>query len=524
MMFSRGDDLLPRTGKTRQWEEMDWTQRLPEISRNSRLARAAWMLVAVLISWLHLFVHTVGIRSSDLPLDDASTWGVARQGLGRLFTLPTEFHSQPPLYYFILHFLLPINSSPWFLRGISWFFCWMLILFVLFYWHEVSLWARVCFSLLFIFSSLTDYLSTAVRPYGLASFLTFVASIMLLRLLSDPSFRRGRNYFLWATPMLYTMAFEVAVLMVHGLVVVAAAIAALLRLPRPEALRRCKIGGLTMGALVLVYLPYLLLAYHYQYKPNPVASLNRILLVKTYADILQAMLGFAPSLFLGLIALACLGIVAKFRQGDGRVLLWPLMIVIPIAFVCYFIIGRSPIGAQHKYMLPALLAFCALIALGLEQFRPQREFWLVLIVWLAIVIDAHFQPFHRSMTDQPEIGQFTILHRELMTFPGKKLIFFNVGYDGQHLEYVTRNDPNVLYGTMRGSHWASGGDNHLDDDYIVRTVEKNRQDCRCFFYHHPTANGPYARAFVPTMERNGYRPTCSLPAVWGQRVVGYCRD
>lgn len=504
---------------------MDWTQRLTEISRNTRLARAVWVLIALLVSWLHLFVHTVGIRSSDLPLDDAGTWGVARRGLGTLFTLPTEFHSQPPLYYFLLHFLLPISSSPWFLRGISWFFCWLLILFVLFYWHEVSLWGRLCFSLLFIFASLTDYLSSAVRPYGLASFLTFGATVMLLRLLAEPSYRRGRNYVLWATPMLYTMAFEVAVLMVHGLVVVAAALVAIIRLKRPEALRRGKVWVLTMATLVVAYLPYLLLAFHHQYKPNPVASLDRVLLVKTYTEILRGMLGLPVGpFFFFLIGLVCLGIVAKLRHGDGRVLLWPLMVVIPIAFVCYFIIGRSPVGAQHKYMLPALLAMCALITLGLEPFRPQREFWPVLIVFLAFLVNERLPAFHKSLTGPPEIGPFTILHRELMTFPGKKLIFFNVGYDGQHLEYVTRDDADVLYGTMRGPGWASGGDNHLNDDYVVNTIEQTRQECRCYFYHQPANGGPYTRAFLPTVQKHGYRAARALSGIWGPQVVGYCRD
>lgn len=505
---------------------MDWTDRLAELSKNSRVARALWLATALLISWLHLFVHTVGINHSDLSLDDAGTWGVARRSLGTVLTLPTEFHSQPPLYYLVLHFLLPIGSSPWFLRGISWFFCWLLILFVLFYWHELNLFARVGFCLLFVFSALTPYLASAVRPYGLAAFLTLVSSVTFLRLARDPTRRRAIIYAVWVTAMLYTMAFEVAVFLVHGLVVLGMVVADFVRRGRAEAWRRCTVWVLTMVAVGIAYLPYLVMAIHFQYQPNPANTLDLILRASVYANTLQVQFGFSQGVSFGLLGLAGVALVGELRRRNGLVFLWLLTIAGSIAFVWYFIIGRSAIGAQVKYMTPAFVAACALVSLGVQEFRPlaNRRVWPVLVAMLVLLAGTKFEAFHAYVKAGPDIGQFTTLHRALMEYPGKKVVFFDVGYDGQHMEYVTRDDPDTTYATMRGRLWASGGDNHLTEEYVTSTIERSRRKNRCFFYYIQNRDGPpFARAFVPTLERNGYRKTPAFPLIWGHEVVGYCR-
>jgi hypothetical protein len=505
---------------------MDWTNRLSEISKNSRLARALWLTTAVLVSWLHLFVHTLGIKYSDLPLDDAGTWGVARRSLGTLLTLPTEFNSQPQLFYFFLHYLINISTSPWFLRGISWFFCWVLIMFVLFYWHELSLFSRLAFCLLFIFGDITHYLATAVRPYGMGSWLTLVSTVMLLRLLREPSLRRAIIYAIWTTAMLYTMAFEVAVFLVHGLFVVGTLVATLVRHGRAQALSRGKVWLPTLVAVSLAYLPFLILAIHYQYRSNPTDTLAKVLTLSTYTVTIENHFRFSQEAMLGLLVLSSLGLVGELGRRNWLVLLWPLTIVGSIAFVWYFIVGRSVIGAQGKYMMPAYLAVCALAAMGFQQFRPlvRRRFWPALVVMLALLVGSKFEAFHAYMKAEPEIGPFTVLHRQMLSQPGKKVIFFDIGYDGQHVEYVARHDPNVIFATMRGRGWASGGDNHLTDEYVTNTIEASREECRCFFYYIENPRGPFARAFVPTLERRGFKRIPSMTRIWNHEVVGYCRD
>jgi len=164
-----------------------WSRRLGELCSNRRAAYYLWLAIAVAISLLHLFTNTLGIRHSDMSLDDAGTWGIANRSLATQLTLPTEFHSQPPLYYVLLHVLLYFSSAPWFLRGISWTFCWILMLFVLFGWHELDLISRVAFCLFFLGAGMTPYFASCVRPYGLACLLTVAASVAFLRLGVAPS-------------------------------------------------------------------------------------------------------------------------------------------------------------------------------------------------------------------------------------------------------------------------------------------------------------------------------------------------
>ena len=100
-----------------------WRTRLSEISNDPRLARALFYAAALSISFLHLFKHGTRIDHAELWLDESSTYGVAVRSLGTVFTLPTEFHSQPPLYYLLLHLLCKLSSARWVIRGLSWFSC-----------------------------------------------------------------------------------------------------------------------------------------------------------------------------------------------------------------------------------------------------------------------------------------------------------------------------------------------------------------------------------------------------------------
>ena len=179
---------------------------------------------------------------------------------------------------------------------------------------------------------------------------------------------------------------------------------------------------------------------------------------------------------------------------------------------------------EDQLLRPAFLAACTLVSLGIQQFQPlvRQPVWLVLVGLLAVLAGSKFQAFHAYMNAESDTGQFTIMHRELMKYPGKKVIFFDVGYDGQHLEYVTRDDPDVSYATMRGRGWASGGAYRITEEYVRSTIEHSQGTTRCFFYFVHEPGGPVAKAFVPTLERKGYRRTPRFPLIWGHEVVGYC--
>jgi hypothetical protein len=257
----------------------------------------------VLIAWLHLFRHGTNIDHNELPLDDAGTWGVAVHSLVTVFTLPTEFHSQPPLYYLVLHFIAGINDAPWVLRGFLVFF---------------------------------------------------------LRMLREPTRRRAFAYAVWTLLMAYTMAFEVAVLLVQG---VFFALVCCVELPwkGPGQLwRRRHMLFLAMMTVAIGYLPYLAMAIHYQYRPNPVDTTSAVLNFLTCQNTFAEHFGFTPIMLTLLGLFSVVGLFHRFQEGRLESLLLPLLCAGQVAFVWYFIVGRSSIGPLGKYMMPAFVAACLL--------------------------------------------------------------------------------------------------------------------------------------------------------------------
>lgn len=478
----------------------------------------------MLLAWLHLFLHVPGIDFTDLPLDDAGTWGVAHRPLRELLTLPTEFHSQPPLYYWLLRAVMTFGSAAWYLRGFSWLWCLAFLLYVLLAFDELSLLARAALCFVFLRAELTNYLSTAVRPYAMAACLTLVSLVQLGRLIASPSRRRAIGYAAVTLAMLYTMAFEIAVLLVQGLVVVAILAVELVRSGWGTTWPRRRTLVLAMAAVCVGYVPYLAMAVHYQLRANAVDNLPKVKALATYEGVIAEQLRFAPAVVTLLLVLAAIGIVAELRQRRPAVLAWALTVPGSIAFVWYFISGRSPIGPQPKYATPALVSLCVLAAMGVHHLtvRYARVAWGVLVAYLALTSWASYQTFHAWAAAPRVVGPFEQMHREVAVQPGRKVVFFDVGYDGQHFEYVIRHDPTVTTATRRGPGWASGGD-LLTDDYVRDTIAATEATTRCFYYHVERADGPYARVFVPEMQRRGYVPAPPVTPVYRRNVVGFCR-
>jgi hypothetical protein len=504
-----------------------WRQRLSEISDNPELARAIWMVTAFLVCCLHLFVHGTNIDFLELPLDDAGTWGVARRSLGTLLTLPTEFHSQPPLYYITLHFLLPISSEPWFIRGYSWFWLLLVIQFVLFYFDELTLLSRVFFCLVLILGGLTSYLSTAVRPYGMAAFFTLGSLVLFARTLCEPTRRRLWAYGVWTVLMLYSTAFVVATFAVQGLFLLGTSLVEAVTRGWRATWQQRRGLLLVQAAVALAYVPYLAMALHYQYQPNATDTLALVLTLATYQQSLANLFQFSDGVLAALYALSALALVAGLVERRLHVWLWPLLIVAQIAFVWYFILGRpGSVGVQAKYLMPAYLALIVLATQGFQQLtaRTRISVWVAVPVLLAVLVIPHWRGFHSYMQAPVPSGYFGMLHSHLARQSGKKLMFFDTGYEGQHMEYVTRHDPNIQYALMWGPRWASGGDNHLTAEYITDVVKRTSVDTSCYFYYLEIPNGVYATAFVPLMNQLGYRPLPNqISNHRGRAVNGFCR-
>lgn len=494
--------------------------RLAEISDRRRVAALVWWPAVALIALLHLQVQTLGINTSELWLDEASTWGVAVRPLRTVLTLPTAFHSQPPLYYILLHFVIELGSAEWVLRGLSWLACMLLVLFVLTRLRELTLAARVCWCLFFIYSPFTFPMERSVRPYGMAALLSFVSTIALLRLIERPDRRGALQYFAMALAMLYTMAFDVAVFAVQVLYVVGVLVARLRRDGGANSWARDRWLVLSTVATTVLYLPYLALVYHWQGAnghPSWAATKGQLTSWAAYSSSIETLLPFGAPWSTVLYGLMLVAVVADLRARRGRALLLVLLVFGQIAFVRGFCIGRTPI--EIRYWTPALPAFYLLVALGLDgcvgMVRPVA--WVAVLsalIWLNL--DAW--PSYKAFLQAPLAKDtWRSMHESLTPFVGKKVIFFDTGYLGQMLEYETRNDPTVSLALQKGSFWAAGGDSHLDPSYIERIVDENSADTHCFFYFRERA-GPFESAFLPAMHRIGF-----VAAGFASGLRAFCR-
>jgi hypothetical protein len=96
------------------------------------------------------------------------------------------------------------------------------------------------------------------------------------------------------------------------------------------------------------------------------------------------------------------------------------------------------------------------------------------------------------------------LRADLVKLPGQKVVFFDVGWDGQRLQYETRHDPSVSVMTDPGTGWATGGI-YLSPEYVKRTIRERAPQTSMFFYQFDSVyrRSTFDSAFVPEMQRLG---------------------
>jgi hypothetical protein len=136
--------------------------------------------------------------------------------------------------------------------------------------------------------------------------------------------------------------------------------------------------------------------------------------------------------------------------------------------------------------------------------RVRPAVWIWTVILLGYFTWSEALSFHSYMQAPAPVGPWAKLHREMRTHPGKKVIFFYIGYAGQDFEYEVRGDRSVVVATMRGTRMASGGDNHLDRDYVAAMIEKTKSETSCYYYWIQGTGGVFSDTFLPAMARLGY--------------------
>src|SRR5262245_32238524 len=108
--------------------DREWTlrERLRELHRTPLIAWLALFALCAAFTLLHRYENGVAMGARELWLDEASTYLVASYPPKRVVELSIELHSQPPLYYLILHAWSALGTSESALRSLSWWCCLLL--------------------------------------------------------------------------------------------------------------------------------------------------------------------------------------------------------------------------------------------------------------------------------------------------------------------------------------------------------------------------------------------------------------
>ncbi len=509
-------------------------------------APVAWIIfsaILVLISLLHLFNNGLNINHKEIWGDEASTFIQSQYPLGTVLTVPTKVHSQPPLYYIILHFTSQLGSSEAALRGVSWTLCLLLIYFVLIELNELSILARVLFCSLFVFNDFTLYLAQELRPYALAACLSLISSVLYLRLIDGPRTRRlVAAYIVVTIAMLYSLAFDVWVFAAHGFYSVGLLA---MRWKRDGLREMLRSHGAHIGALVAVsiaYIPYLLLVAKHHIKtgkPSLTGSLSAMVKVSNYTGILGKFTqGWGPISLL-LFAVALYGLA---RQPRSKIPFWILLLFGQIAFVYGFLSGR--LYVLPRYATPAFTVLLLLFAMGAEallQHKPRPRFlWLTSLLTLTAVAASIWPAFAAYLRAPVPASNWRRLYAELRKIPGKKTIFFRTGNYSVMLGYLARHDTDITFlagptfePPPPGLPCPLGGD-MITKPYVRAMVAKHGADTQCFFYSQDKRlhgkDTIFEEVFVPAMKELHYDEAFRLvsrdvsdPYHDYYDVRGYCR-
>lgn len=291
--------------------------------------------------------------------------------------LLTGYFLQPPLFYWIGHFVARIGTDPLTLRSIS-LACYVLMIwFVVFRLREFQFATRTFLAFILIMSPFGAYAATEFRPYALAALSLLVSSVLFYRAIQQPS--------RWSAAVLYGVS---ALILQYSLVLNAFAFAlqmaflgsAILYIHYKEGLKQAfsKYRPLIIVSVLLCieYSFYAKAASQagsevYQSPPFNLfnymkALLKNIVILKEDIIFLRSWaLSFGPAFLL-------LGCINGLRKQRWAAVYLILLFAGQLFFSTYTIFSRVDYSAQ-RHFTASYVAFALLCALGAEYLFQQLD-------------------------------------------------------------------------------------------------------------------------------------------------------
>jgi hypothetical protein len=489
----------------------------------SNKARRRWSpglaLTVALVVAAHVFLIVPQLVKGELDLDESSTVLVASRPLAQVAVVPTEFHSQPPLFYLALHAVERWSTSEGVLRALPWLFMLAAGATLLIVDLGLSPLTRVVALALLLLTPYGQYIALDIRPYSLATCLALGSFALLWQLLVAPSRWRAVGYVVITTLMVYSLAMAIWVIVAEGLAVVTALAYDALHVGSREAFNRRWLPVAALGLVVLLSLPYVAEVWRLQ------GAIRHPSLLSSLRDGLNPRFFVSGPIYLaqspgglGLIALALAATAVAASFVGREPLVWFLMLILSsqIGLTHGFLAGRS--GFAFRYLAPAFPALCILVGIGAERIAGRFQWTPSIMVAPAMAVSlAAAVTMVRARGREP-VGPWRQVRVDMEAMPGPKIVFFDIGWDGQRLQYEIRNDANVRVLTDAHS-WAPGG-SHMTPGYVERMIQANARLTRMFFYQYDPTWRPaiFDSTFAPAMVRLGCR------RAYEREVPTYVRD
>jgi hypothetical protein len=178
--------------------QMDQVSNATVPHRNKAESPGLVLLLLAAVLLLHLLTNSVFIGTKPFWIDESSTYEISRLPVAEIPLALTHSHKQPPLFYWVAHFVSSFGDSPAFLRGISFAFMAAALIFVMLGIKELSIPSRLLCSLLLTVSPFSLYLAREFRPYAMGAFFILISSVYLYRVL-----KRGTG---WRPVITYGLA------------------------------------------------------------------------------------------------------------------------------------------------------------------------------------------------------------------------------------------------------------------------------------------------------------------------------
>jgi hypothetical protein len=463
------------------------------------------VVAAALIIAASIFLTLPQLSKGELDLDEAGTYLVSTRPLAEVLTVPTTYHSQPPLFYLALHAVAMQDDNEPALRILPWVFMLALAASLLLWAGELSPMARVVTVGMLLLSDYGRYVTVEVRPYSMAALFSCWSCLLFWRLATAPNAKRVAGYIVLTCLMTYTVAVASWIVAAHVMSAAMIIVYDARRVGLRHALqnRRLLVAALMISGVV--YLPYVVSVWMIQStvgRPSALAALKEGLNPRYFVS--GPMYLTRTAYGVGFLAVAAAAYAAwdGFRRRDLFIGFLIFVVAVQISLSHGFLAGRSAFA--FRYLAPAFPALCMLVGIGAHAvLRNFRLAELTLVGAAAAMLIGAIASFPKA-TGRERQAPWRRLRADLVRLPGEKVVFFDVGWDGQRLQYETRHDPSVSVMTDPGTGWATGGI-YLSPEYVTRVIRERAPQTSMFFYQFDSVyrRSTYDSAFVPEMHRLG---------------------